>query len=56
MSQVLSSQGKNAPSDPYPHYLVRLAASRIHNDFHEDGWFSVNSPCFVFSLTAVIVL
>ena len=23
-----SSQGKNAPSNPYPHYLVRLAASR----------------------------
>ena len=29
MSQVLSSQGKKAPSDPYPHYLVRLAASRF---------------------------
>ena len=29
MSQILSSQGKNAPSDPYPHYLVRLAASRL---------------------------
>ena len=28
MSQMLSSQGKNAPSDPYPHYLVRLATSR----------------------------
>ena len=28
MSQILSSQGKNAPSDPYPHYLVRLATSR----------------------------
>ena len=28
MSQMLSSQGKNAPSDPCPHYLVRLAASR----------------------------
>ena len=26
LSQILSSQGKNAPSDPY--YLVRLAASR----------------------------
>ena len=25
MSQILSSQGKNAPSNPYPHYLVRLA-------------------------------
>ena len=29
MSQILSSQGKNAPSNPYPHYLVRLATSRI---------------------------
>ena len=29
MSQILSSQGKNAPSNPYPHYLVRLAASRF---------------------------
>ena len=29
MSQILSSQGKNAPSDPYPHYLVGLAASRL---------------------------
>ena len=29
MSEILSSQGKNAPSDPYPHYLVRLAASRL---------------------------
>ena len=28
MSQILSSQGKNAPSNPYPRYLVRLAASR----------------------------
>ena len=28
MSQILSSHGKNAPSDPYPHYLVRLATSR----------------------------
>ena len=27
--QMLSSQRKNAPSDPYPHYLVRLAASRF---------------------------
>ena len=25
---MLSSQGKNAPSNPYPHYLVRLATSR----------------------------
>ena len=30
MSQILSSQGKNAPSNPYPHYLVRLAASRLY--------------------------
>ena len=29
VSQILSSQGKNAPSNPYPHYLVRLATSRI---------------------------
>ena len=29
LCQMLSSQGKNAPSNPYPHYLVRLAASRI---------------------------
>ena len=28
MSQILSSQGKNAPSNPYPHYLVRFATSR----------------------------
>ena len=27
MSQILSSQGKDAPSNPYPHYLVRLATS-----------------------------
>ena len=31
MSQMLSSQGKNAPSDPYPHYLVR--AQRIEKLF-----------------------
>ena len=31
MSRILSSQGKNAPSNPYPHYLVRLATSRYHN-------------------------
>ena len=29
LCQMLSSQGKNAPSNPYPHYLVRLATSRI---------------------------
>ena len=29
MSQMLSSQGKNAPPNPYPHYLVRLATSRL---------------------------
>ena len=28
LCQMLSSQGKNAPSNPYPHFLVRLAASR----------------------------
>ena len=28
LCQMLSSQGKNAPSNPYPHYLVRLATSR----------------------------
>ena len=28
LCQMLSSQGKNAPSHPYPHYLVRLATSR----------------------------
>ena len=28
-AQMLSSQGKNAPSNPYPHYLLRLAASRM---------------------------
>ena len=29
MCQTLSSQGKNAPSNPHPHYLVRLATSRL---------------------------
>ena len=29
LRQMLSSQGKNAPSNPYPHYLVRLATSRL---------------------------
>ena len=28
LCQMLSSQGKNAPSNPYPHYFVRLATSR----------------------------
>ena len=28
LCQMLSSQVKNAPSNPYPHYLVRLATSR----------------------------
>ena len=32
-SQILLSQGKNAPSNPYPHYLVRLATSRFSNHF-----------------------
>ena len=31
MSQILLSQGKNAPSNPYPHYLMRLATSRKDN-------------------------
>ena len=33
MSQILSSQGKNAPSNPYPHYLVHLATSRNKQNF-----------------------
>ena len=28
LCQMLSSQGKNVPANPYPHYLVRLAISR----------------------------
>ena len=28
LCQMLPSQRKNAPSNPYPHYLVRLATSR----------------------------
>ena len=32
LCQMLSSQGKNAPSNPCPHYLVRLAASRTSFD------------------------
>ena len=40
MSQILSSQGKNAPSNPYPHYLVRLATSRkmlfLPGKFHDN--------------------
>ena len=31
LCEMLSSQGKNAPSNPYPHYLVRLATSREYN-------------------------
>ena len=34
MSQILSSQGENAPSNPYPHYLVRLSTSRNSRDRH----------------------
>ena len=30
LCQMLSSQGQNAPSNPYPHYLVRLATSRYY--------------------------
>ena len=52
MSQILSSQGKNAPSNPYPHYLVRLATSRIFQPAVSsrrrfpwpDGAFSVDLP------------
>ena len=29
LCQMLSSQGKNASSNPYPHYLVRSATSRL---------------------------
>ena len=32
LCQMLSSQGKNAPSNPYPHYLVRLATSRLERE------------------------
>ena len=32
LCQMLSSQGKNGPSNPYPHYLVRLATSRFVRD------------------------
>ena len=35
LCQMLSSQGKNAPSNPYPHYLVRLAASRTVTASHK---------------------
>ena len=28
LCQMLSSQGKNAPSNPYPHFLVHVATSR----------------------------
>ena len=31
LCQMLSSQGKNALSNPYPHYLVRLATSRFRS-------------------------
>ena len=34
LCQMLSSQGKNAPSNPYPHYLVRLATSRLSHLSH----------------------
>ena len=32
LCQMLSSQGKNAPSHPYPHYLVRLATSSSNSN------------------------
>ena len=31
LCQMLWSQGKKAPSNPYPHYLVRLATSRLRS-------------------------
>ena len=41
LCQMLSSQGKNAPSNPYPHYLVRLATSRMLWNF----WWNFAAPC-----------
>ena len=41
LCQMLSSQGKNAPSNPYPHYLVRLATSRVIFNFD----LSVSKDC-----------
>ena len=38
LGQMLSSQGKNAPSNPYPHYLVRFAASRYDNTAFQEGF------------------
>ena len=35
LCQMLSSQGKNAPSNPYPRYLVRLATSRLFAHYSE---------------------
>ena len=29
MSQILSSQGKNAPSDPYPHYSSAFSNLKV---------------------------
>ena len=49
MSQILSSQGKNAPSNPYPHYLVRLVTSReCRFYFHgrEDFFFACSPETF----------
>ena len=36
LCQMLSSQGKNAPSNPYPHYLVRLVTSRHNHQKNKD--------------------
>ena len=51
LCQMLSSQGKNAPSNAYPHYLVRLATSRYHytqNDYRTELYYFriifANSP------------
>ena len=42
LCQMLSSQGRNAPSDPYPHYLVRLAASRFYDNLRHFMTISVS--------------
>ena len=47
LCQMLSSQGKNAPSNPYPHYLVRLATSRIlRSHALSTSFFAVDSRAF----------
>ena len=57
MSQILSSQGKNAISNPYPHYLARLATSRFlrlikllylrgENCLQNAHFYKQKGPCF----------